>query len=273
MTNTDETPKAAPSKLKKRAGQAWRLYGWWGRFKNANAIVKFIVGLLQSKAGGTVAFALLGGAATVGAINVAKPDLLRGWLLPKNTVDVSTQKWGDNSVVFPVDGVDKAGRRASFDVLVLTKEFTWVRGSAGLVVKGDVALTDADIASTVFTPDVRNGLGRSPDVIAVGVASQEGVANIEKDRALKRSETAARWLAGAMPGETRIWKLTLGQYQLACATPDAADTSWQRPLMIIGVRWQDKDANIPEALADAMTGKSNVPSPACYSDFAMSRFR
>ena len=48
--------------------------------------------------------------AHLGAVAVSKPDLLRGWLLPKTTVDVSTQKWADSSVVFPIDGVDKAGK-------------------------------------------------------------------------------------------------------------------------------------------------------------------
>ena len=35
-----------------------------------------------------------------------------------------------NSTVFAIEGKDKAGRRATFDVVVLNKSFLWVRGSA-----------------------------------------------------------------------------------------------------------------------------------------------
>ncbi len=271
---SDASKKDGEGLLKdKRVRRAWSLYSWWGRLQNANRFVRFLVGLLQSKAGGTIAFSVVGGALTVGAVAVSKPDLLRGWLLQKTSVDVSTQKWADSSVVFPIDGFDKAGKRASFDVLVLTKDYTWVRGSSDTLAKGETNLNETDVAREIFTNDVKNGLGRSSDVIAVGVASQEGTAVAEKARASRRSEAAAKWLLTAMPPATRVWTLSLGQYHLACTIADIEDTSWQRPLMIIGVRWQDPGVNVGEALADAMTGKSNVPSPACYSDFALAKVR
>ena len=40
---------------------------------------------------------------------------------------------------------------------------------------------------------------------------------------------------------------------------------------MIGVRAQDAGVNLKEALADAMTGKTNLPSTDCYSRFDLAK--
>jgi hypothetical protein len=69
-----------------------------------------------------------------------------------------------------------------------------------------------------------------------------------------------------------MWTLNLGRYLEPCVECEDADTSWQRPFIVIAVRRTDNGANISEALADAMSDTQNLPSPSRYSAFAFAKF-
>jgi hypothetical protein len=189
------------------------------------------------------------------------------------SVRVATQQWG-SSVVYPIEGKDAAGKHAAFDVAVLPKDLTWVRGSTSELTLQGQPLPATEIAARVFTSELREGLGRSKSVIAVGVASQEGERAAETDRAGQRARAAASWLTTAVAPEVQIWSLNLGQFTGTCqAAEEATDTGWQRPLIIVGVRAQDDGVNLSEAFGDAITGKSNLPSQNCYTNFDLAKFR
>jgi hypothetical protein len=262
------------SRRKRAASGAWRLWRWGDRASSANDWGQWLLALLKTKAGATLTAGTVGGAAVVGTIAAFEPDMLRGWLLPpKPAVEVKTERWGSDTIVFPIDGVDSAGRRASFDFIVLPKRYAWAKGSADQLTRDGAVMTAAEIGDSVFQPEIRSGLARSKDLIAVGTASEEGAVAGETGRAGLRARNSARWIASAATPDTRIWLLNLGQFQTACvASAVSADTSWQRPVLLIGVRKQEKDVILSEALADAMAGKSNLPSTECYSSFALSRF-
>ncbi len=187
-------------------------------------------------------------------------------------VAVVTERKGD-TVVFPIEGVDAAGRKAAFNVLILTKDYNWVKGSTTEVVKGEETLAEADLIARIFIPEVRDVLTKASDVIAVGAASSEGQSETEVARADARAKAAAGWLAGVVAAETPIWTLNLGQYQTCPTASDAGDTSFQRPLILVGVHSKDAEANLSEALANAISGKSNLPSRDCYSRFDFARNR
>lgn len=111
-------------------------------------------------------------------------------------------------------------------------------------------------------------------MIAVGVASQEGQLEEEAERARQRAVTAAGWLSAAVPAEKGIWTLNLGQFKGACkAAEGATGTGWQRPLIIVGIREQEDGVNLTEAFGDAISGKSNLPSRDCYTNFDLTLFR
>ena len=107
-----------------------------------------------------------------------------GWIIKdaivSNTKDKSglqrvvAKRWNDRTLAFPIDGVDKAGRRALFDVVVLTKDYGWVKGSTTELERGDKRLSAEDIENEVLAPQRREGLGSARELIAVGLASQEG---------------------------------------------------------------------------------------------------
>ncbi len=189
-------------------------------------------------------------------------------------VAVETQRWG-SSIIFPIEGKDAAGKNASFDVAVLPKELSWVSKSSTQLAMSGETIADEQLNERLFTPELRDGLSKSKQVLAVGLASQEGQVEEETARAASRAQTAAGWLANAVSAETEIWMLNLGQFKKSgCpAQTETTDTSWQRPVILVGVKSQEEGTNLVEAFTDAIKGKSNLPSRECYTAFDLSKFR
>jgi hypothetical protein len=193
---------------------------------------------------------------------------------PAQPVAVATERWG-GSVVFPIQGKDSAGKNAAFDVAVLPKELAWVSKSSTQVALAGEQIPEDQLNTKLFTQELRDGLSKSSQIMSIGLASQEGQVDEETARAADRAKSAAAWLSNAFPQETGIWMLNLGQFKkTGCAAQtETTDTSWQRPVIIVGVKSQDEGANLAEAFASAISGKSNLPSRDCYTAFDLSRFR
>jgi photosynthetic reaction center cytochrome c subunit len=187
---------------------------------------------------------------------------------------IAEKKEVDSASVFRIDGKDSGGKRAAFDYVILTDDYTWVIGSAVQVVSKGQQVPQDQTAQRVITPQLRTDLERATDVIAVGVASYEGQKAEEETRADNRGNTIVSWLDRVVNPATPIWKLNLGQYDKnACRSQEQAGSSFQRPLMFASVRAKDDGVNLQEALADAISGKANLPSRGCYSRFDLSKVR
>jgi hypothetical protein len=252
--------------------RTWRLYdrlsGWYDR---AGWLAS-----LKGSAGAAAVVAATATAGTFGAITIRdkyidpKPPAIETAAITPAPEDVRQTK---NSVVFAIEGKDKAGRRGTFDVVVLNKSFLWVRGSAEELEKDGKAIPVADVAAAVLDEEVRAALSDAKEVIAVGTASQEGSATEEVARAERRARQAATLIAQAVNPGSAIWTLNLGQYREPCKTCETGGTSWQRPFIVIAVKSLEPDTNLGEALSDAMSGKEKLPSPQSYSVFALARYR
>jgi hypothetical protein len=268
MSDTPETtPSQPPADPNRGDNAAWRAYGaytWWNRFSTFGDLMAW---LFKTKSGLAVATGVVG-AAAVGTVAVVAPDLLSS-RAPRSEAVV--ERLADASTVYTIDGVDAAGRKATFEMLVVAEIFTWVRGSSTQLMKQGEPLDPSTTVDEVFGPDIRARLARSGELIAAGAASEEGAVDIETKRAEERSRLAATWLAVVEPGKP-VWTLNLGQYKSTCeVTAPTGDTSWQRPLIVIGVRAQERGVVLAEALANAMSNKTNVPSPSCYTSFVLAR--
>jgi hypothetical protein len=147
-----------------------------------------------------------------------------------------------------------------------------VRGSTSELEKFDRRLSSADIQTEVLAPQLRQGLGSARGLIAVGLASQEGAVEREEQRGSLRAVRIAQWVREALGDDIPMWTLNLGRYVEPCIECEDADTSWQRPFIVIAVRKVDDGTHISEALADAMSDTINLPSPDRYSTFAFSKF-
>jgi hypothetical protein len=179
----------------------------------------------------------------------------------------------ESAYFFRVDGKDTQGRAASFDFIVLTGDFTWALGSTSEVMSKGSAIPEAETAERVLSPKIRESLSSATDLISVGLASQEGEREAEEARALARSQTIAGWLGKVSNPSMSLWSLTLGQYSKSCKHQEAEDTSFERPIILAGVRSKADGANLQEALAGAISGHDNLPSRECYSRFDMTKVR
>ena len=252
--------------------RGWRLYdkgsGW---YHHAGGL-----GAIKANVAMAAAVAATATAGTLGAVAIRetyiepKPPAVETAAIAPAPAEVRQTR---NSVVFAIEGKDKAGRRGTFDVVVLNKNFLWVRGSAEELEKDGKAIPAADVASAVLDEEVRAALSDAKEVITVGTASQEGSAPEEMARAERRARQAATLVSPAVAAGAPIWTLNLGQYREPCTNCETGGTSWQRPFIVVAVKSLEPDTNLGEALSDAMSGQEKLPAPKSYSAFALSRFR
>jgi hypothetical protein len=256
-------------------GWARRSYQQYDKWSGRYDWMQWLISMFKTHTATSIAITTGTAAVTVAAVVVAaNPDLRREYLpFLWSPETVQTESWG-SSVIYPIEGYDEEGRHAAFDVAVLPQDLTWSRRSDADLDQSGTLISNANVPDRVFTPELREGLSRSGELIAVGLASHEGQSQAETARALRRGTTAAAWLASISADDKPIWILNLGQFAGNCdAVTDRADTSWQRPLIVVGIRSQEPQTDIDEAFADAISGKSNLPSRDCYTSFDLRRFR
>ncbi len=257
-------------------GAGFRGYQQYDKWKGRYEWFQWLVNMFKTHTATSVAVTSGTAAVAVAAVVVvADPDLRREYLpfLGPSVQTVETENWG-SSLIYPIEGRDLEGRRAGFDVAVLPPDLTWAQRSDRILVQNGALISNADVPDRIFTPELREGLGRSGAVIAVGLASQEGQVAAETARAQRRGATAAEWLATISAEDKPIWVLNLGQYTGQCeGAAEQDNTAWQRPLIVVGIRSQEPEVNLGEAFADAISGKTNLPSRECYTSFDMTRFR
>ncbi len=177
-----------------------------------------------------------------------------------------------NSIVFQVEGFDKQNRRGLFDIVVLKKQFLWVRSSYNQLEHDGVVIPLETVAETIFDRDMRYTLEKATDIVAVGTASQEGFAKTEIARANRRARETAKLIKSTLDKKVPIWVLNLGQYRDPCEECEVVETNWQRPFIVIATVRKDENLNLKEAVRDAMSSSSKLPSTQRYSDFKFLRY-
>lgn len=274
MSLEAENPKERASRSK-RVRQAWSAYKWYDRITNWNDWYNWIVSFFQTKAGAAVA---LGTTAVVTTSAVLVHNaVLDPYAEPYVETEIAPlaepMRQTRGTLIFAIEGYDKAGRRGTFDVVVARKQFLWVRGSADQIEKDGRVISGDELARDVLDQEVRDGLASAHEIVAVGTASQEGDPATEKARAGRRAQRTADIVGTAIDAAIPISALNLGQYREGRASGAAGTTDWQRPFMVIGVKELEEGTVLAEALADAMTGKEQLPSPASYSAFELTKVR
>lgn len=272
------TPDNEDEKKKRRGG----LWAWWRRYDSWSGRWDWLSWLFGGSKAGTAALLATTGVAVTAAglvaYNYVKPEPPPAKLAAvapdpvEPLVTVKSQE-SDTSILFPIEGRDKAGRLGKFDVVVLTKKFGWVRKSTDQLVREGTVLAGTDVLAQIFDDQVRASFEKSTAVIAAGVASQEGDPKVETERANQRAKKSAEWLLPVVTPALPIWTLNLGQYKQPCKDCATSGTDWQRPLIVVAVRELEPNADMGEALADALRGKSNLPSPESYSAYVLTKFR
>jgi len=262
----------------KNVRRAWSAYKWFDRIRNWQDWYTWISSFLQTKAG--VAAALGTTAIVTTSAVVVHNTVVDPYAEPYVQTEVEPLASDDEqmrqtkgTLIFAIEGKDKAGRQATFDVVVARKQFLWVRGSAEDLEKDGRKIAGDELARDVLDQEVRDGLATAKEIVAVGMASQEGDPAAEKARASRRAAKTADIVGATVDASVPISALNLGQFRGDCAACKTGGTDWQRPFMVIAVKEIEPSTVLAEALADAMTGKETLPSPANYSAFELTKVR
>lgn len=258
----------------KKVRRAWSTYKWYDRIRNWNDWYNWIASFLQTKAGAAVALGSTAVVTTSAVIvhNTVVDPYAEPYVQTEVAPLADPMRQTKGTLIFAIEGHDKAGRRGTFDVVVARKQFLWVRGSSDDIEKDGRRISGDQLASDVLDQEVRDGLASAREIIAVGTASQEGDPAAETARAGKRAARTADIVATAIDAAIPISALNLGQYRES-KTAAAGTTDWQRPFMVIAVKELEDGTVLSEALADAMTGKEQLPSPSSYSAFELTKVR
>ncbi len=158
--------------------------------------------------------------------------------------------WPDTAVVSRiVVARDRAGRQASVQFVVLSKDHVWEFESVSRV----LALTPEtaqDFPAYLRQPAMTKALGQYLGVMVVGAASAEGgdrQPRVEEDRARDRARILRGWLQ--IPPRAEVHELTLGYYNGSDAERSSNE---QRYAVIIGIVRRDPGIDWEAAVLDAL---------------------
>lgn len=148
---------------------------------------------------------------------------------------------------------DLVGRKASFRILLFTDEFRWRINSS------DSLATPS--GRPQFTEEMKGVLNGAREIICIGASSEEIPSGVsyevgritEERRAGRRAEQIAIWVREALSKPIPVRKLNVGHHT---PTGRAKDTADQRRVVIVLVLDHDEQANIDQALRDAMASES-----------------
>jgi len=148
---------------------------------------------------------------------------------------------------------DLVGRKASFRILLFTDEFRWRINSSDLL--------DSPNGRPEFTDEMKGVLNEAREIICIGASSEEIPSGVsyevgrltEERRAARRAEQIAIWVREALSKPIPVRKLNVGHHT---PTGHPTDTSDQRRVVIVLVLDHDEEANIDQALRDAMASES-----------------
>jgi hypothetical protein len=257
----------------RRAYRGYQAYSWSRRITN-------LWGWLTAQSAGSVAIGTTAVAVIAGTTGLVISDAHESQRAAVRQAQVALivpdkpavrEVLGRDAVVYGVRGLDSAGRFAEFDVIVLARDFNWVKGSAEAMERANQVLEPAAFQRNLTEAELGARLASATDLIAVGLASAEGERATEETRAAARARHIANALATATKGSKTIWTLNLGQYTGGANDLSGDGTDWQRPILIIGLRSAAADVRLQEALASAMNGTPNLPKTASYSKFELAR--
>ncbi len=140
-----------------------------------------------------------------------------------------------------ISSTDAKGKNSTIEMIIITpNNYFWQLGSYDQIEKDGKDITDTFIkpfSAKDFQSHVRNNL---QSVIAIGMASCEGSADVENHRARKRAETLMSWISQAFIGkvDVEILGINLGRYNVSpqeCKELWDEKASAQRRILIIGI--------------------------------------
>lgn len=160
---------------------------------------------------------------------------------------------------FPyVEGADSQGRTAEFNIAVLSVEYKWKIASSYQIQYNDQIINLDSLQSRLEQEGIHRIMENPSEIISVGTASCEGSTALEERRALERSkqiQLLVKRLFSNVPTVQGYRLLNLGQFKREGCESNQDLTSYQRSIIIIGVKKQTEGVILDEALRNRLEKK------------------
>jgi hypothetical protein len=207
-------------------------------------------------------------------------------VLPPIIVKLDTPlKIYDTWIVYPATGMDAERLFVKFLFTTLDFQYYWAQGSPNAIEREVAGATKgvpvpveelivhlrSAFKSYINLAEKTYALERTPDIITVGLASEEGARiEIETERGLQRAITLAKWIREYQIYSGKIWTLNLGRFRGKKIVNQPSRL--QRPVLFIYVLEKDEKVNLGQALVNAMSKQRRFPHPENYSQWDLAPF-
>ncbi len=167
---------------------------------------------------------------------------------------------------FPYEkGTDSQGRTAEFNIAVLSIEYKWKFGSSYQIQYNDRVINVDQLKSYLEEQGIYRIMENPTEVISIGTASCEGKPATEERRAFERAkqiQLLTKSLFGKVSSVKGYRLLNLGQFVGEDCQSDRESTSYQRSLIIMGVKRKSEGVVLDEALRSRLVQKP-------FADFSL----
>jgi serine/threonine protein kinase len=187
------------------------------------------------------------------ALAVSNPKLS---LIP--TPAQSPQRKGKVDYFPYVQGTDSKGRTAEFNIAVLSVEYKWQIGSSYQVKYNDQIIPLDALKTNLEQEGIKRIMENPNEIISVGTASCEGSPQLEESRASERAkqiQLLVKKIFSDVPTVKGYRLLNLGQFRGGNCQANQDLTSYQRSIIIIGVKKQSPGVILDEALRSRLEKK------------------
>ncbi|MEH2348104.1 MAG: serine/threonine-protein kinase [Nostoc sp.] len=171
----------------------------------------------------------------------------------------SPEKKGNIDYFSYQEGRDSQGNKAEFNIAVLSLEYKWLSGS-NFQIKHNDEIISLDLLKLNLEQEGLQNIMRDPsEIISVGTVScKSNIAAVQERMALERSKQI-QYLVQKLfintPSVKNYRILNLGQFQRTNCHANQDLTTYQRSIIIIGVKKQSAGVILDEALRDRLEKK------------------
>nr|WP_244917985.1 serine/threonine-protein kinase [Nostoc linckia] len=156
------------------------------------------------------------------------------------------------------EGKDNQGRIAKFNIAVLSLQYKWVVGSNFQIQYNDQIISLNLLKLNLEQQAIQNIMEEPSEIISVGTTSCKGNIESQERLALERSlqiQLLVKKIFINQPNIKGYRLLNLGQFQRTDCPGNQDLTTYQRSIIVIGVKKQSSSVNLDEALRDRLEKK------------------
>jgi hypothetical protein len=170
--------------------------------------------------------------------------------------------------------VQKAGLVMKADFHALSDECRWVLGSVSEIDCGGTRFMGSDLIRSHLPSSLSMRITQDgADLVSIGVASVEGQIDTEEERAQTRASEMATWVSEQVEVTGHIWVINMGQFKRDCSDCNVADSSAQRPVILVTITHQDDPDLVRDLLKDSMKANAAIPNPDNYTQFKLVKLK